>query len=183
MVFFFSTFPAIRDRKTKGKSIVLSAENRNFSDGSHQPAASTGAAAACAPPSIHPFTRKTQAMNKKTITAGIVILLGLILIFTCPDRQAHQRQIRNTIAQAVQKEPPAEYPEELEPMWGLMSQVVVGKLADLVLDSQLEVNSYLFFSIGRLQLPDRERTVSFGILNHVFTFGQEDIQKSLKKMY
>ena len=113
-----------------------------------------------------------------TLTAAVV----LTLVFTCPGKKAHQAAIRNLITETLDEEPPEIIPQELLPVWNVLGSLAAGQLIDVLLDSQLEVRNYAIFSIGRIQLPDEKKTVSFGILGKIYTFDKEDIQKSWRKI-
>lgn len=113
-----------------------------------------------------------------TLTAAVV----LTLVFTCPGKKAHQAAIRNLITETLDEEPPEIIPQELLPVWNVLGSLAAGQLIDVLLDSQLEVRNYAIFSIGRIQLPDEKKTVSFGILGKTYTFDKEYIQKSWRKI-
>ena len=106
----------------------------------------------------------------------------LTLVFTCPGKKAHQAAIRDLITETLDEEPPEIIPQELLPVWNVLGSLAAGQLIDVLLDSQLEVRNYAIFSIGRIQLPDEKKTVSFGILGKIYTFDKEDIQKSWRKI-
>ena len=58
----------------------------------------------------------------------------------------------------------------------------VSKIIGEVLESRLKVNNYLIFSTGEINYKGEVKTISFGILNHVFTIGKEDVEKNLEEM-
>lgn len=99
-----------------------------------------------------------------------------------PGKKAHQAAIRDLITETLDEEPPEIIPQELLPVWNVLGSLAAGQLIDVLLDSQLEVRNYAIFSIGRIQLPDEKKTVSFGILGKIYTFDKEDIQKSWRKI-
>ena len=44
----------------------------------------------------------------------------------------------------------------------------------------VSVDDYFIFSIGKLHYGAEEKTVSFGILGHVFTFDSADLRKAIE---
>lgn len=129
------------------------------------------------------YTRKKRTDMKRNIIIGtLTAAVVLTLVFTCPGKKAHQAAIRNLITETLDEEPPEIIPQELLPVWNVLGSLAAGQLIDVLLDSQLEVRNYAIFSIGRIQLPDEKKTVSFGILGKIYTFDKEDIQKSWRKI-
>ncbi|CDF21498.1 putative uncharacterized protein [Prevotella sp. CAG:617] len=129
------------------------------------------------------YTRKKRTDMKRYIIIGtLTAAVVLTLVFTCPGKKAHQAAIRDLITETLDEEPPEIIPQELLPVWNVLGSLAAGQLIDVLLDSQLEVRNYAIFSIGRIQLPDEKKTVSFGILGKIYTFDKEDIQKSWRKI-
>lgn len=129
------------------------------------------------------YTRKKRTDMKRNIIIGtLTAAVVLTLAFTCPGKKAHQAAIRDLITETLDEEPPEIIPQELLPVWNVLGSLAAGQLIDVLLDSQLEVRNYAIFSIGRIQLPDEKKTVSFGILGKIYTFDKEDIQKSWRKI-
>lgn len=121
-------------------------------------------------------------MKRNIIIGTLTAAFVLTLVFTCLGKKAHQAAIRDLITETLDEEPPEIIPQELLPVWNVLGSLAAGQLIDVLLDSQLEVRNYAIFSIGRIQLPDEKKTVSFGILGKIYTFDKEDIQKSWRKI-
>jgi len=126
--------------------------------------------------------KKRTDMKRNIIIGTLTAAVVLTLVFTCPGKKAHQAAIRDLITETLDEEPPEIIPQELLPVWNVLGSLAAGQLIDVLLDSQLEVRNYAIFSIGRIQLPDEKKTVSFGILGKIYTFDKEDIQKSWRKI-
>lgn len=45
----------------------------------------------------------------------------------------------------------------------------------------MEVDNYFIFSVGTVHYGDESKTVSFGILGHVFTFSSDDLRKAIDR--
>ncbi len=114
---------------------------------------------------------------KKSYIAIIAILALLILLgVTCPDKQAHSDEVKTAISDYLDEEL-AKNTSEDEQDWAVFGSIFANKLVEVVLDSKLKVNNYIIFSIGEVHSQGENKTVSFGILNHVFTFDADDIRR------
>lgn len=183
---------AQKTKEKQEKDTATSAANDKFAtdtNGWQKTGHRTDAPAPYSPPREKPAENRKYLHKKKrtdmkrniiigTLTAAVV----LTLVFTCPGKKAHQAAIRNLITETLDEEPPEIIPQELLPVWNVLGSLAAGQLIDVLLDSQLEVRNYAIFSIGRIQLPDEKKTVSFGILGKIYTFDKEDIQKSWRKI-
>ena len=58
---------------------------------------------------------------------------------------------------------------------------VSGKGADIAIDQLLQVDNHFVYSTGKLMVGDEPKTISLGILGHVFTFGKDDIDQVLRQ--
>ena len=111
-------------------------------------------------------------MNK-IIAAIVIALLSLfILIATCPDKQAHRERIKDEVSAYMAREVWADTPEEDTGM-AVLGSMLVGTLTDAFLNAGLQVDHYFVCSVGRLNAFGKSRTVSFGVLGHVFVFSKQ----------
>lgn len=183
---------AQKTKEKQEKDTATSAANGKFAtdtNGGQKTGYRTDAPAPYSPPEKNrqktgnTYTRKKRTDMKRNIIIGtLTAAVVLTLVFTCPGKKAHQAAIRNLITETLDEEPPKIIPQELLPVWNVLGSLAAGQLIDVLLDSQLEVRNYAIFSIGRIQLPDEKKTVSFGILGKIYTFDKEDIQKSWRKI-
>lgn len=118
----------------------------------------------------------------KKIIATIVFI-GAILLFamTCPDKTSHQEAIRDSISQAYNDKVNESMSEEdasneLVQGFAMLGNMFVDKIVETVLDTKLSVKNYVLFSVGTIYHDGKSKTVSFGILNNVFTYDKEDIK-------
>ena len=132
--------------------------------------------------------RKKSGCTPWLIAALILAILFATMVFTCPNRQAHE--------QAIQEVTKAWVDDKVDENLGAITGVggVFGDLinkalkqltgigTDKVISNYLDVNNYLVCSVGRMSIADNEeKTVSLGVFGHVFTFGKEDIEKAWSK--
>lgn len=64
-------------------------------------------------------------------------------------------------------------------MFGSMIGTGIG---GLVIDNMLKVDNYFVCSIGTMTYDGDTKVVSFGIMNHVFTSGEEALKKAVKEL-
>ena len=64
---------------------------------------------------------------------------------------------------------------------GELIKWVSGKGADIAIDQLLQVDNHFVYSTGKLMVGEKPKTISLGIMGHVFTFGKDDIDQVLKE--
>ncbi len=104
---------------------------------------------------------------KKYLWAIIAAAVVLLMTFTCPDKEAHIEALHNKLMENIEKS--SENKQET-----LFVASLGGGLIDKVLKAKLKVNNYLIFSTAELEDSGTTKTVSFGVLGNVFTFGIDD---------
>ena len=118
-------------------------------------------------------------MNKKVIITSIITLFLLILlIVTCPSKQDHKDVIVATLTNVIDDEL-YESVNEDEQEWAMIGSLFTGKIIEVFLDQRLKVNNYLLFSTGITRFQGTTKRVSFGILNHVFTFDEDELKEAI----
>ena len=144
-----------------------------------------------APPQVPPRYPVQEEPKKKSgctpwlIAALILAILFGTMVFTCPDRRAHE--------EAIQEVTKAWVNDKVDDNLGAITGVggVFGELlnkalkqltgigTDKIISNYLDVKNYVVCSVGRMGIGDNEdKMVSLGIFGHVFTFGKEDIEKA-----
>lgn len=118
---------------------------------------------------------------KKLIAVIIIVGAVLLLAMTCPDKTAHQEAIRDSISQAYNDKVNESMSEEdasneLVQGFAMLGNMFVDKIVETVLDTKLSVKNYVLFRVGTIYHDGNTKTVSFGILNNVFTYDKEDIK-------
>lgn len=120
-------------------------------------------------------------MNNKIKGFGIVVLVFILLAVTCPDKQVHQvhqEKIKMTISNVID-ESLVTSASESEQGFALIGSLFATKIVDIFLNNKLQVNNYFFFSTGQISFGGNTKMVSFGILNKVFTFDEDDIRRAI----
>lgn len=123
-------------------------------------------------------------MSKKSVVLIVGVLCAILLAVTCPGKQEHQEAVRYALSSAAEEEMATRMSEDSNG-WNAIGSMVGSLLADkfigVFIDQHLHVDSYVFVSVGELSYMGKSKTVSFGILNKVFTFSKEDLQNAMKE--
>ncbi len=129
--------------------------------------------------------KKKSGCTPWLLAALILVILFATMLFTCPDRQAHEAAI-----QEVTKEWVGDKVDEnmgaITNVGGVFGDLINKALKELtgfgtdkVISKYLDVKNYIVCSVGRMSIGNNEeKMVSLGVFGHVFTFGKEDIEKA-----
>ena len=120
---------------------------------------------------------------KKILSLVIIIAVVLVAIVTCPDKQAHQDAIMAEMNGAIDsaiKDKVGLGDSDL----GKSISKITSKLTSTVIGAAFEtavtVDNYFVFSVGKIDIDDKPKTVSVGLFGHVFTtFDADDLKSSL----
>lgn len=123
-------------------------------------------------PVVPAVLRKGRRTRRNVILAVLALLL-IIMSLTCPGKDAHKAAVSEEVKEVVNKMAEDDSP------WGVIGGMMVSGMAAIAVDQMLDVDDYVFFSIGSVHYGDRSRAVSFGIFNHVFTFDSEYVRQSM----
>lgn len=103
-----------------------------------------------------------------------LILIAVIILFavTTPDKYAHKEAINTEVSSAVTSSLVGKVGS-----WAVLGNIVVSKIVDLTLDSNIDVDNYLVFSLAKAELEGKKRVLSVGALNHVWVlFEKRDLE-------
>lgn len=113
-------------------------------------------------------------MKKITTLLIIVLCLG-ILVVSCPDERKHKDAVTQIASNAFRSEINNNIDSKEDEAYAFVGNVLVGGVISFIVNFNFTVDNYFIFSIGKMNLNDHEKTVSFGILGHVFTFNRKQI--------
>ena len=144
-----------------------------------------------APPQVPPRMPVQDEVKKKSgctpwlIAALVLAILFATMVFTCPDRQAHEAAIQD-VTKAWVDDKVDENLGSITGVGGVFGDLInkalkqlTGFGTDKVISNYLDVKNYVVCSVGRMSIGDNEeKMVSLGAFGHVFTFGKEDIEKA-----
>ncbi|MBO4870422.1 MAG: DUF4339 domain-containing protein [Muribaculaceae bacterium] len=118
--------------------------------------------------------------TKLLLALLIVVILGGILAVTCPSRQDHKDAVASSSREWLDQKLRSD--DQQGGFASILKGVfewVSGKGIDYAIDEYLDVDNYFVFSVGRIRIGDSPKTVSLGVLNHVFTFDKDDVDRFL----
>ena len=114
---------------------------------------------------------------------GVAALVFFLLLMTCPDERKHRDAVTHEIMEVVQSEMGS--PDTGSPTIDLLGGIFGGAIAKQIVNAAvgqfMEVDNYFIFSVGTVHYGDESKTVSFGILGHVFTFSSDDLRKAIDR--
>lgn len=107
----------------------------------------------------------------KKLIKNIVVftILAGVMIFTCPEREKHVDKLTQEIVELSKESLKNESdPNLLEEIGGAIVGTIGEKVVNLYVSSQLEVDNYALFSVGKMYYDGEKRMVTIGVFNHVF---------------
>ena len=120
--------------------------------------------------------------KRRTMTwLAVAAVAFFVLLMTCPDERKHREAVSREVAQAVRDEigMPDTGSETIDVLGGMLGHAIASNIVDAVINEYVVVDKYFIFSVGTLHYDGHDKTVSFGILGHVFTFSSADIRKAV----
>lgn len=117
---------------------------------------------------------------KKLLSFFVCILIALMFVVTCPDKQKHQEVIKASLSERFDAKLSDQSSESS--LFSLLGSVITTNIIDVFLSSELRVDNYFLFSLGVVSWQGEEKTISLGVLNHVFTFFSDKEKEELRNM-
>jgi len=116
----------------------------------------------------------------------ILAILFATMVFTCPGRHDHEVAIEQVtqsfVNDKVEQKSPLDESGILGRMLNELLKNVAGYGTDMAVSHYLDVKNYLVCSVGRMSIGEhKDKMVSLGVFNHVFTFDKEDLEKAWAK--
>ena len=125
--------------------------------------------------------KRRRRRTAKWLAAAAAVFF--LLLITCPGEEKHRQTVVDEIAEAAQRENIWQSKDNdlLGAFGETLGNMLVAQFADAVVGQFMRVDNYVIFSVGKIRSGGKTKTVSFGILGHVFTFDADDIGKTMKK--
>lgn len=95
-----------------------------------------------------------------------LLIAAVICLITCPGKEKHTEALTNAIQTEL-----TDMDSEDGDGWAMLGSTVGASIANIAINSSLTVDNYFLFSVGHISWMGEKETVSFGIMNHVFTLG------------
>lgn len=122
---------------------------------------------------------------KLLIKVIIFALIACVMLFTCPEKEKHVDKLTQEIVELSKGSLKNESdPGLLEDIGSAIVGTIGEKVARLYVNSQLEVDNYALFSVGKMYYNGEKRMVTFGIFNHVFCIAKVyELRDEIKKKH
>lgn len=114
-------------------------------------------------------------MKKLFYTFILLIVILVTCVVTCPDRQAHVDAVVRVVNSSLNENMDTDEADD----WSMLGTIIGSKIVNAMLDQRLEINNYFVCSVGQIAWKGKNKTVSIGVLNHVFTFEKDDLTNTL----
>lgn len=118
---------------------------------------------------------------KKLLLFIVIIAIALVGVITCPQKDAHKDALMKLVNVALDTELYKNTKSEEEMGFALFGSILGSGIAEIIIDKKLLVDNYFVCSIGRVVFEGKEKIVSIGFLNHVFTMPEDKLKEELKK--
>ncbi len=134
----------------------------------------------CAP-QAQPEQQKPQAKRSgcSKILLGVLVVIALALFTlaaTCPSRQDHQEAVKAEVNRLLEKATEGSDND----FFSAFGKMFTTSITSMAVDQMLDVHNYVLWSVGEVHYAGHTKKVSFGILNHVFTFDADDLENAMK---
>lgn len=112
----------------------------------------------------------------KTLTTVLIaVIIAATMVMTCPDKEAHITAINNELSVAIDEKMNETLNEksegdELSKGIGMFVSTLAGGIVKSLAEQRLILKNYFVCSVGQFNTEDGAKTVSVGLLGHVFTF-------------
>ena len=112
-------------------------------------------------------------------TVLVLLVVAVVGVVTCPDKQAHYDEIEQVLREVVNEELNGTAgPEENLSIFG---EWLSSSSVKLVLNQSLSVENYFVCSVGKLTFDGEVYPISVGVFNHIFTPSKETIRTQLNE--
>ena len=136
---------------------------------------------------------QTVVIQKKSHTGcffGTLIVLVafiIVLILTCPKPEQHKDVlsdvITNTVNDAVNDTTNTTGNELVDNAFRSVSNAFAGKVIRSAVDNLVTVDNHIIYSTGKVHYAGQNHTVSVGLLGHIFTIDEDDLQEAARQYY
>ena len=136
---------------------------------------------------------QTVVIQKKSHTGWVlgtlIVLVAfiIVLILTCPKPEQHKDVlsdvITNTVNDAVNDTTNTTGNELVDNAFRSISNAFAGKVIRSAVDNLVTVDNHIIYSTGKVHYAGQNHTVSVGLLGHIFTIDEDDLQEAARQYY
>ena len=114
---------------------------------------------------------------KKFIAITLIIALFVVAAVTCPRKDDHAQKLSQVVNQSVKNAIKDHAGSEI----AVVSSILTGGIVKGVVGEMIDVDNYLFFSLGKMNLPTESKIVSVGFFNQVLTVDSKALSEAIEK--
>ena len=116
-----------------------------------------------------------------------LIALVAVLIITCPKPEQHKDALSGVITQtvndAVNDSTNTTGDEFIDNAFRSISNAFAGKVIKTAVDNLVTVDNHIIYSTGKVNYGGKDHIVSLGLLGHIFTVDEDDLQEAARQYY
>lgn len=117
----------------------------------------------------------------------VLLFIAIAMVITCPEKNAHKTKVSEKLSEIFDKELKSDIKND-DDLSGAAIGSALGSafgsiLINMIVDQNLEVESYYVCSMGKMTIDGQTSPVSIGVFNHVFLlndFDFEDVKEVLR---
>ena len=117
-------------------------------------------------------------MKKFLFLIVLLVAVGLTLMTTCPEREAHMEAVKSVTTSVVNSE------MDQSGIDGAIASIGTAlgvNVVDAYLKNNLVIRDHTFYNVGTINYEGEPRIISVGIFNHVFTIDEETAREYIKE--
>lgn len=117
-------------------------------------------------------------MKKFLFLIVLLVAVGLTLMATCPEREAHMEAVKSVTTSVVNSE------MDQSGIDGAIASIGTAlgvNVVDAYLKNNLVIRDHTFYNVGTINYEGEPRIISVGIFNHVFTIDEETAREYIKE--
>ena len=112
----------------------------------------------------------------------VTIAIAGVCIISCPKHEEQSKAIMKEINNIIDNEISNKAENDNEKAMALLATTLYSGISEFIIDRKLSVENYFLFSVGKITFEGETKTISLGILNHVFTGLNEEITNKLSNL-
>ena len=143
-----------------------------------------------AQPEAIPLQQMTQKKSHMGCLLGILITLvafAIVLILTCPKPEQHKDVlsgvITKTVNDAVNDTTNTTGNALIDNAFRSISNAFAGNVIRSAVDNLVTVDNHIIYSTGKINYAGQDHIVSLGLLGHIFTVDEDDLQEAARQYY
>ena len=98
----------------------------------------------------------------------VLLCIAIAMVITCPEKNAHKTKVSEKLSEIFDKELKSDIKNDDDLLGATIGSAIGSKLINVLVDQNLEVESYYVCSIGKMTSDGQTIPVSIGVFNHVF---------------